>query len=77
MKIRIQVLDENARKLWGHSEVECGRSKLCKAVGISEPSYYCRLRSPEKMTLREMRVLYRVGKLTDEQILSAIREDTA
>ena len=73
MKIGSQKLDENARKMIEHAAVECKPKMLCKAAGISVPSYYNRKKKPEDMTLRELRVLYRVGKLTDEQVLSAIR----
>lgn len=73
MKLGNQKLDENAVKMLEYAEVECNRKSLCKAAGISEPSFFNRKKKPECMTLRELRVYCRLGKLTDEQILSAIR----
>lgn len=69
-----QTLNENARKIIRHATVECGRAKFCNGAGISEPTYYNHVKKPECITLRELRVMYRLGKLTDEQILSMIRE---
>ncbi len=68
-----QKLNENTRKLIAHASVECDRKKLCKASGVSEATYYRHIKRPEDITLGELRALFRLGKLTDDQLLSAIR----
>lgn len=69
-----QTLDERYRRTMAHLVVDTPTKKLCKVLGISESCWYARKRKPEDATLRELRILRRTGRITDEQILDFIRE---
>lgn len=68
-------LDDNYRNVLEHVLVDTPRDKLCKILDISERSLYKRKIKPENATLRELRILRRTGRVTDEQLLSIIREE--
>lgn len=70
-----QGLDEAYRKILKHLLVDTPPSKLCKLLGISSSCLSSRRRRPELTTLRELRILSRTRRITDEQILSIIREE--
>ena len=75
MRTTTQELNERTVKIIYHAIIECGRHRFCKAAGISESLYYKRRDRPEMLRLGEIRTLYRLGKLTDDQILSMVREE--
>ena len=75
MRTTTQELNERTVKIIDHAIIECGRHRFCKAAGISESLYYKRRARPEMLRLGEIRTLYRLGKLTDDQILSMVREE--
>lgn len=75
VKLGNQKIDDNFRNALNHMVVDTPRAKLCKIIGISEGAFYNRKRNPEYTTLRELRILWRTGRVTDEQILSFIREE--
>ena len=75
MRTTTQELNERTVKIIDHAIIECGRHRFCKAAGISESLYYKRRDRPEMLRLGEIRTLYRLGKLTDDQILSMGREE--
>ncbi len=68
-------LDESARKMIAYALIESDRKRLCHAMGCCDRTLSARKAEPEMLTLRELRAIYRLGKLTDEQVLSAIRQD--
>lgn len=74
VNIGTQVLDDRYRRTMAHVVVDTPTKKLCKVLGISESCWYARKRKPEDATLRELRILRRTGRITDEQILDFIRE---
>lgn len=67
-------LDDNARKMIAYALIESDRKRLCHAMGCCDRTLVARKADPEMLTLRELRAIYRLGKLTDEQMLSAIRQ---
>lgn len=69
-----QVLDDRYRHTLNHILVDTPAKSLCKVLGISESCLYARKRKPEQATIRELRILRRTGRMTDEQILEVIRE---
>lgn len=69
-----QALDDRYRHTMNHVLVDTPAKKLCKVLGISESCLYARKRKPEQATVRELRILRRTGRITDEQILDFIRE---
>ena len=75
MRTTTQELNERTVKIIDHAIIERGRHRFCKAAGISESLYYKRRDRPEMLRLGEIRTLYRLGKLTDDQILSMVREE--
>ena len=74
VNIGTKVLDDRYRHAMSHVLVDTPTKKLCKVLGISESCLYARKRKPEDATLRELRILRRTGRITDEQILAFIRE---
>ena len=74
VNIGTKVLDDRYRHTMRHVLVDTPTKKLCKVLGISESCLYARKRKPEDATLRELRILRRTGRITDEQILAFIRE---
>ena len=70
-----QGLDEKYRNTLEHVLVDTPPKKLCKILGIGESCLYSRKRKPEYTTLRELRILRRTGRITDEQVLAMIREE--
>lgn len=74
VNIGTQVLDDRYRHTMSHVLVDTPTKNLCKVLGISESCLYARKRKPEDATLRELRILRRTGRITDEQILAFIRE---
>lgn len=75
INIANQNLDNNARKMIAYALVESDRKCLCHAMGCCDRTLAARKADPEMLTLRELRAIYRVGKLTDAQVLNAIREE--
>lgn len=75
VKIGTQGLDDTYRNIFDHVMVDTPRKKLLKVLGIGESTLYKRRRFPEHTTLRELRILRRTRRITDEQILAMIRED--
>ena len=71
-----QKLDDKYRNILEHVLVDTPRKKLCKVLDMSESCFYKRIRIPELTTLRELRILRRTGRVTDEQILAMIREES-
>ena len=75
VKLGNQAINDNFRNVMEHMVVDTPRAKLCKIIGISESAFYRRKRDPGYMTVRELRILRNTGRVTDEQILSFIREE--
>lgn len=76
VSIGTQSLDEKYRRTLNHVLVDTPAKNLCKVLGISESCLYARKRKPEQATVRELRILRRTGRITDEQILEFIREES-
>lgn len=74
VKLGTQSLDDNYRYVMAHALVDTPTAKMCKVLGISESCLYARKRKPEFATVRELRILRSTGRITDEQLLSIIRE---
>lgn len=70
-----QKLDDKYRNILEHVLVDTPPKKLCKLLGIKESCLYDRKKRPELTRLRELRILRRTGRITDEQILAMIREE--
>ncbi len=70
-----QKLDDKYRNILEHVLVDTPPKKMFKILGISESCFYARKKRPELTTLRELRILRRTGRVTDEQILAMIREE--
>lgn len=70
-----QGLDDAARNILGHVLVDTPRQKLAKLLGIGEKCLSERKKKPEMMRLRELRILRRTGRITDEQVLAMVREE--
>jgi hypothetical protein len=70
-----QGLDESYRNILKHLLVDTPSPQFCKLLGISKSCLTTRRKRPELTTLRELRILRRTGRVTDEQILSIIREE--
>lgn len=76
VSIGTRDLDDSARKMIAYALIETDREHLCRAMGCCGRTLAARKADPEMLTLRELRAIYRVGKLTDAQVLNAIREAT-
>lgn len=50
-----------------------GTDKFAQALGFAPRTYFSRKDHPESYTLDELRSLYRLGKLTDEEFMTMIR----
>lgn len=70
-----QGLDDKYRNIMSHVLVDTPANKLSKVLGISERCIYKRKEKPEHTTLRELRILRRTGRITDEQVLAIVREE--
>lgn len=69
-------LDEEYRKIMKHVMIDTPRDKLCKVLGVSESCLYKHIRQPELVKLGELRALRKTGRITDEQILAMVREES-
>lgn len=74
VKMGTRALDDNYRYIMAHALVDTPAAKMCKLLGISESCLYMRKRKPEFTTVRELRILRNTGRITDEQLLSIIRD---
>lgn len=68
-----KALDDAYRHMLNHALVDIPARKLCPLLGISNSCLYKRKKAPEHATIRELRVLSRLGKLSDEQLLLIIK----
>lgn len=67
-------MDEVARKIYRHVKSEYPLSKLVSVMGYSPATHTNRLRSPETFTLAQLRTLYSISDVTDEEFMEMIRE---
>lgn len=68
-------LDEVARKIYRHVKSEYPLEKFVSVMGYSPATHTNRLRSPESFTLAQLRTLYSISNVTDEEFLKMIREE--
>lgn len=75
VKLGYQEQDESFRNTLAHVLVDTPRDKLLKLLGLSSSGFYGHKRYPERVTVRELRILRNTGRITDEQILACIRKE--
>lgn len=62
-----RVIESNMKRY----DVDC--QKLLKCTGTSRSTHYGRLRNPDSMTLRELKVYVKALQISDDDLLYAIR----
>lgn len=58
----------------GQERKDMDSSATAKCLGVCKETYLRRNRNPEKFTLADLRILIRVFKFTDEEILKMVKE---
>lgn len=74
-KLGTVELDDNYRYYLKHIMVDTPGKQLCKLLKISESCLYLHRKHPERITVRELRILRNTGRLTDAQLLSILRKE--
>lgn len=75
VKLGYQEQDKSFRNTLEHVLVDTPLDKLLKILCISKSGLYAHKRYPERVTVRELRILRNTGRITDEQILACIRKE--
>lgn len=63
-----------AALLAGQERKDMDSSATAKCLGVCKETYLRRNRNPENFTLADFRILIRVFKFTDEEILRMVKE---
>lgn len=66
-------LNEAAKRFYLFVRSGKSKSQICKLMGFSAGTDCNRINDPEFFTLRELRILYREARLSDEEFMKMIR----
>ena len=68
-------LNEAAKRFYCFVRAGKNKNQICKIMGFSATTDCNRINNPEFFTLRELRILYREAKRSDEEFMKMIREE--
>ena len=67
-------LNEAAKRFYCFVRAGKNKNQICK-LGFSATTDCNRINNPDLFTLKELRILYREAKLSDEEFMKMIREE--